>query len=259
MLKKNLALVFALVVASLAQAQTAGVVTLRANQTSSQSSFAPVLTWSTTPVAQSCVASGGWSGTRAASGTQTQPTINGSTNYTLTCSWGGGTATVSWIPPTTNSNGTPLLDLAGYKVVYGTSAGALTQSALVSDVTRKSYTVQSLTPGTWYFAVRAVNTKQVESADSNVAQKNVSGASASSTVPVTISQPTLRTASTVVYDVVRYNGRSSLGRQVGTIALGKPCASSFRVGSDYYQVTRSDVSITRSPRSQTLVARCATG
>jgi len=29
-------------------------------------------------------------------------------------------ATVSWIPPTTNTDGTALTDLAGYKVYYGT-------------------------------------------------------------------------------------------------------------------------------------------
>jgi hypothetical protein len=52
--------------AGAAQAQTAGVVTLTANRTSNVGSFAPVLTWSTNPVAQSCTASGGWSGTKAA-------------------------------------------------------------------------------------------------------------------------------------------------------------------------------------------------
>jgi hypothetical protein len=255
---KNLAVTLALIITSVAHAQTAGVVTLNANQTSAQTSMAPVLTWSTTPAAQSCVASGGWSGARAASGTQTQPTINASTNYTLTCTWGGGSTTVSWTPPTTNSDGSALRDLAGFKVAYGTSPSALTQTALANDITQTSYTVQSLTPGTWYFVVRAFNTKQLESIDSNVVQKSVTGASASKTVAITIAQSSLRTAATQVYDVVRYNNRSVLGRLVGTIALGRPCANSFRVGSDYYQVTRSDVNLTRSPRSQTLVARCST-
>jgi hypothetical protein len=31
-----------------------------------------------------------------------------------------GQATLSWDPPTTNVDGTPLTDLAGYKVYYGT-------------------------------------------------------------------------------------------------------------------------------------------
>ena len=60
--------------AGAAQAQTAGTVTLRANPTSATGSIVPVLTWSTNPVATSCTASGGWSGTKAASGTQTLAT-----------------------------------------------------------------------------------------------------------------------------------------------------------------------------------------
>ena len=264
---KNLALTFALVMTAVAHAQTAGVVTLSANQSSAQTSMVPVLTWSTSPIAQSCLASGGWSGDRAVSGTQTQPSIDVSTSYTLTCIWSDGTAIVSWIAPTTNVDGSDLLDLAGFNVAYGNSSNALTQVALVDDNTRSSYTVQSLSPAIWYFAVRAFNTHQVESDDSNVAQKDVTGARAATTAPITIVEAppppppptdTLQTTATRVYDVLRSGSRHVLGRQVGTIALGKNCVSTFKVGSNYFQVTRGDVSITRNPRSQTLVARCAT-
>src|SRR3982750_4586537 len=113
---KNLALTFALAMAAVAHAQSPGVVTLTAQQSSAQSGMTPVLTWSTSPTAQSCVASGGWSGNRAVSGTETLPSINSSTSYTLTCTWGDGTAIVSWITPTTNSDGSDLLDLAGFHV-----------------------------------------------------------------------------------------------------------------------------------------------
>jgi parallel beta-helix repeat protein len=66
------------------------------------------LTWSSTN-ATSCTASGGWSGTKAVSGTQiVSPTIN--TTYTLTCTGTGGTATqgtsvtvTSNPPPTTGT------------------------------------------------------------------------------------------------------------------------------------------------------------
>lgn len=255
---KNLVLAFALTMTSLTQAQTAGVVNLSANPSSAQSSAAPVLTWSTSPTAQSCLASGGWSGARAVSGSETQPTIRANTSYTLTCTWGDGTASVSWVAPTSNEDGSDLLDLAGFKVLYGTSADALTETALVDDNTRTSYTAQSLAPGTWYFAARAFNTHQVESANSNVVQRNVTGASAANTVQVTVTSappPTLHTIATQVYDL-QGSGSRTLGRQVGTIALGKSCDSTFKVGSNYYRVTRSDVTITRTPRSQKLVARC---
>jgi hypothetical protein len=260
--RKNLPLTFALMLTAVAHAQTAGVITLSANQSSAQTSMVPVLTWSTSPTAQSCLASGGWSGNRAVSGAETQSSIVVSTSYTLTCIWSDGTAIVSWIAPTTNDDGSALIDLAGFNVAYGTSSSALAQIALVDDNTRSSYTVQSLAPGLWYFAVRAFNSLQAESVDSNVAQKNVTGASAANTVPITIvgapPPPTLQTTATLAYDVLMSGSRYVLGRQVGTIALGKPCTSTFRVSSNYYQVTRSDVNVTRNPRSQTLVARCAT-
>jgi hypothetical protein len=248
-----------LVVAGAAHAQSAGVVTLRANSTSATASLVPVLTWSTNPTATSCRASGGWSGTKAAAGTATLPAINANTNYTLTCSWGTGSSTVSWVAPTQNTNGTPLTNLAGFRVYYGTSASSLTQSSTVNNVAARSATIGSLTPGTWYFKVRALNTAQVESNDSNVASKTVAGATAAKTVNITITPGTTtrRTIATSVYDVIRdANGRWSRGRVVGTIPVGTACRTYYLSG-DYYGVQNGYVKITVAPRGTTLVARCA--
>jgi len=251
-------------------AQSAGIVTLRANATSATGSMAPVLTWSTNPVATSCSASGGWSGTKAASGTQTLATITASTNYTLTCTWGTGTARVSWVAPTSNTNDTPLVNLAAYRVYYGTSSSSLTQSSEVNDITLRTATISSLTLGTWYFAVRAVNTNQLESGNSNIASKAVVGATAASTVGITINAtppptptpppPTgsWATIGTVVYDTVQTGSSYTLGRIVGSIPLGTRCVSTIRVGTtDYYQVPRDRTSFTAAPRTQIIVARCA--
>src|SRR6185369_8184211 len=111
-----LLIAFTCLTAGAVQAQTAGVVTLRANATSATGSIVPVLTWSTNPVATSCRASGGWSGNKSASGSETLARINATTNYTLTCSWGSGSTRVSWTAPTTNTDGSPLTDLAGFRV-----------------------------------------------------------------------------------------------------------------------------------------------
>jgi hypothetical protein len=54
----------------------------------------PTLTWSTTG-ATSCTSSGGWSGRRNLSGTQTEPITTSPTTYTLTCTGAGGTTTKS--------------------------------------------------------------------------------------------------------------------------------------------------------------------
>jgi hypothetical protein len=259
---KNIGLiisVFLFMASGAAQAQTAGIVTLRANSTSATGSLVPVLTWSTNPAASSCRASGGWSGTHAASGTLTLPAITANTNYTLTCSWGTGSAVVSWVAPTANTNGTPLTNLAGFAVYYGTSSTSLTQSITVNNMAARSATISPLAPGTWYFKVRAINSSQVQSNDSNIASKAVVGATAASTVGITIT-PTaarLRTNATAVYDVVRSGSTYVLGRTVGTIAIGRQCLSSFRVGSNYYKVSRNDVTFSRTPRSNVVVARCA--
>lgn len=259
--------------AGAAEAQTAGVVTLQANRTSATGSLVPVLTWSTNPVAQSCTASGGWSGTKAASGSQTLPAINASTNYTLTCSWGAGSANITWVAPTTNMDGSALTNLASFKVYYGTSSTALTNSTIISDVTRRSTTISSLAPGTWYFAVRAVNSAAAESDNSNVASKAVAGSQAARTVNITItgSTPvpppppppptgTLRTTSVDVYDVLQQsNGTWSPRAIVGRIALGRPCSTAFTANGGYYQITKSEVTRNSvSPWSNIFVARCAT-
>ena len=254
-----------LMLGSVAHAQTAGTITFTANKTSATGSLAPVLTWSTTPVASSCTASGAWSGSKFASGSETLATITSSQSYTLTCSWGGGTATINWAIPTKNTNGSALTDLAGFKVLYGTSSTTLSQSKLVNDPKATSTAIAALGTGTWYFAVRAVNSQQVESANSAVGQKTIAAASAAKTVAITITAATpppttttLKTISTHVYDVIlQSDGSRLLGQQVGTIAIGKPCGETYKVGADRYRVNRDYVTFTLTPRSHSVVVRCA--
>jgi hypothetical protein len=84
-----------------------------------------------------------------------------------------GSATVTWTPPTQNTDDTPLTDLASYRVVYGRAADALSQSATVNNAGVSSYTVDGLAQGAWYFAVIAVNADGMESVLSNVASKTI--------------------------------------------------------------------------------------
>src|SRR5438132_4280004 len=67
-----------------------------------------------------------------------------------------GTATLSWLAPTTNTDGAALTDLAGYVIYYGTSATALSGTIQLTSVGLQSYVIPNLTPGTWYFAVKAL-------------------------------------------------------------------------------------------------------
>ncbi len=84
-----------------------------------------------------------------------------------------GRATVSWTAPTTNTDGSTYSNPAGFRVVYGRSAGQLDQSAPVNNASLTSYTVENLSTGAWYFAVKAVNASGVESDVSEVATKTI--------------------------------------------------------------------------------------
>lgn len=81
-----------------------------------------------------------------------------------------GAVTLSWTPPTQNTDGTSLANLAGYRVVYGTSASTLNQMVQVNAGV-SSMVIENLAPATYYFAVRAYTTSGVESSNSNVATK----------------------------------------------------------------------------------------
>jgi len=69
-------------------------VSLSANPTSLSSGGTVLLSWSATN-ANSCAASGGWSGSQPVSGSTSSAALNGTTTYTLTCSGPGGSGSGS--------------------------------------------------------------------------------------------------------------------------------------------------------------------
>jgi|SRR5579872_3637619 len=79
-----------------------------------------------------------------------------------------GNTTLTWIPPTENSDGTTLTDLAGYVVHYGQSASNLTQTLKIANPGLSSYVVDNLPAGTWYFAMSSYTSAGVESSMSGV-------------------------------------------------------------------------------------------
>lgn len=164
--------ILALGVFGTAQSQTLDF-TLAASS-SDGANVVPKLTWATTPVAASCAATGNWSGSKAASGTQVLPAVPATStqSYVLTCSWAASnTVIVNWQNPTKNTDGTTYSDHAGSKVVYGTSPTALNTIVDVPDPVATSRPISGLAPGTYYFAVRAVNRAGISSAQSNVVSR----------------------------------------------------------------------------------------
>jgi Putative Ig domain len=84
-----------------------------------------------------------------------------------------GSVTVSWMPPTTNVDGTVVTALAGYRVRYGKSPNALTSSVTVSNAGVVNSLIEGLTPGVWYFTVTAFTSEGAESDDSTVVSANI--------------------------------------------------------------------------------------
>jgi len=124
------------------------------------------------------------------SGTPTATQVGSYGNITISVSDGRSTATLpafainvvdvsntgaelSWTPPTQNTDGSSLSNLAGYRIAYGTNPNALTQSVQVANVGITRYAIDNLSPGTYYFSVRAYTSNGTESASSNVATKIV--------------------------------------------------------------------------------------
>jgi hypothetical protein len=129
-------------------------------------------------------ASGVVSGTPAAGDvgvyTNIRITATGGSQSAISPSWtirvdgsGTGAAVLSWLPPTENSDGSPLTDLAGYKVYWGRSPARLDNSVTLQGAGMTSYVVEQLHPSTWFFALTSYNSAGVESDYSNVATKIV--------------------------------------------------------------------------------------
>ena len=86
---------------------------------------------------------------------------------------GSGVASLQWERPPSKVDGSPLDDLAGYRILYGRSTDDLDRSVLISDPARISYEFSSLASGIWYFAVVAVNSGGLEGPPTTVASKSI--------------------------------------------------------------------------------------
>jgi hypothetical protein len=93
----------------------------------------------------------------------------------------GNTATLTWSAPTTHTDGSPLMDLAGFVVYHSATSGNYTAENIVarlpaapSDIgTAQSFVLTNLDPGPHYMTVTAYDSGGNESARSAEAFKYV--------------------------------------------------------------------------------------
>ena len=84
-----------------------------------------------------------------------------------------GSATLTWNPPTTNTDGSSLTDLTGYRIYWGTTQGTYPNSVTVNSPGISSYVVSNLVAGTYFFVVTSLNSAGVESTYSTSASKTI--------------------------------------------------------------------------------------
>ena len=134
------------------------------------------LSWSSTG-ADSCQASGAWSGARSLSGEQVTGAIGAPATFSLTCSNSAGSdvamvsvspigsLVISWQAPTENVDGTPVAGLANYRIHYGTRSGQYDNVVEVSGSSTSH--ALSVPVGNYFVAMTAVDLDGDESGLSN--------------------------------------------------------------------------------------------
>jgi hypothetical protein len=86
---------------------------------------------------------------------------------------GNGSATLTWSAPTTRTDGSPLTNLAGYKVRYGNAAGIYPTTITLNNPGITSYVVDNLASGTYFFVLASFDSDGVESDNSSPASKTI--------------------------------------------------------------------------------------
>lgn len=125
---------------SVAPTPPAPTVTLTASPTTVDSGGTVTLTWSSQN-ATTCVASNGWSGTQATSGTATSAALTGATTFTLTCSGDGGStaqsASVTVNSPASSSSGHSGGGAITWLTVWGLLGALLVRAARGSGISTR--------------------------------------------------------------------------------------------------------------------------
>ena len=82
-------------------------------------------------------------------------------------------ATLSWLPPTENMDGTSVSNLVGYRIYTGPSAASLAPVRTIGNPGITTAVVDGLAKGTHYFAVSAFTSSGSESDPSSIGSKTV--------------------------------------------------------------------------------------
>lgn len=140
-----------------------------------------------------------------------------------------GEATLTWVPPTQNVDGTPYTNFGGFKIYYNQRDAT---SGYVVDIpdntnTQTTYIVTGLIVGTWDFQMTAYNNAGGESDKTNIVSKVI--LADSDPLPPGTSFVSIEN---YVYNLVKKDNGFVLV-PVGTIPLNTPCDISQSVNNKF--------------------------
>lgn len=164
-------------------------------------------------------------------------------------------ATVNWAHPTQRENNValPLAEIRETLVLYGLCASGqlpATPQSRVVPAPATTVTLTGLGYGTWCVAARTVDTEGRASNNSSIASK---------VILAPPKPPVLSSTITVAYEIsMNAWGDVKLGRAVGTMPLGTACVDNpiLTNKGEYYEIERSNVTMTKEPKSSIIVTRC---
>jgi hypothetical protein len=84
-----------------------------------------------------------------------------------------GSATLTWSPPSKNQDGTPVGDIAGYCIYYGTKATQLDHVVKIPNPGLNSFEIKDLPAGTYYFSMTAYTSAGISGLASPLVTKTI--------------------------------------------------------------------------------------
>jgi hypothetical protein len=174
-------------------------------------------------------------------------------NAPTTCP--AGAACLTWTPPTTNTDGSPIGTIKGYRIEYGTSATALTLSRSFNITAQSTCYVflTGLSPATYFIAMRTVRSDDVTSDLSNVVSKTITN----TPMPVAPNPPGTLTVGTAPAEVFQVIGTVDEFQflPVGTVPANTQCISTQSINGRY-GVPNAAVTWYGNVKPKIVVAQC---
>src|SRR3989344_2041700 len=158
-----------------------------------------------------------------------------------------GQAVLSWDPPTTNTDGSWLTDLGGYRLYYGTASG--NYGSVIDAGNVITHTVTGLSNGTYYFVVTAYDTSGNESGFSNEVSKTISGAPPTS-IPASTGIQVSVSGGTVAVSWDKSNSSSVSGYQIQRGPTATLFNATYDIGLGYADSAPCVVSYSGCARRQ---------